>query len=59
MSQIFIGGAYKTEQEVATFNRLLKLNRELTAERAVDRIKREVAQARKQRERLVQPRRPK
>jgi hypothetical protein len=48
MSQIFIGGAYKTEEEVVAFNRELKFNRELTAARRVDQIKREVLQARKQ-----------
>jgi hypothetical protein len=57
MSQIFIGGAHKTEEEVARFNRDLAFNRELSAERAVDRIKAEVLRERKQREVLAQARR--
>jgi hypothetical protein len=43
-----IENAYKTEEEVVAFNRDLKFNRELTAARRLDQIKREVLQARKQ-----------
>ena len=57
MSQIFIGGIPRSQEEVARFNRELKFNRELTAECAIDRMKREVLQERKQRELLVSSKR--
>lgn len=63
MSQLFIGGVYKSEEEVARFNRDLAFNREitaarqLTAARRVDQIKAEVLQERKQRELFLQPKR--
>jgi hypothetical protein len=58
MGQIFLG-VYNTEQEVLAFNRDLALHRQLSVERRVDEIKRVVLAERRQRERLVQPRRSK
>jgi hypothetical protein len=55
MGQLFIGGITKSPEQVEAFNRLLRFNRQIAVELAVDKIKAEVLAARKRREWPVRP----